>query len=791
MHEYKQTDISQCLQGRRLVFIGDSTVRQVFWAVAKKMGRHSSEEEPPDAFELGHKAEDIEFESNGVRAKFIWDPWLNSTGLEQELEKYEAQPPTDGREDESAALILVGAPGLWYAGHGQANYFQDFRTSIDRVIPHMDHAPTENDTGRTERHRPFDNPANLLLLSPVQDPVYQALSPAAKATLTFPKIHMMNEYLKQASSHSSADVIWSYSLMTGMGDEGYTADGIHVVQSLAGLKADILLNLRCNGNAATRGYPYNRTCCNNYKRPNVIQLATLVIGLFVLPALVFLRRKHLLKPGSSIPPTDVCNATAILALILCFCFFADRTQLFEKVHIQFSRGVFGGACVAMVVAGVLSVKQSQRPTVTHDEQESIPDDVFLSHDQIDEWKGFAGVFILICHYTGTSELIWLYMITRILVAVYLFYTAYEYALSSLITLDYSIQFATTVLVRLNLLSSILPFMMRTNNAFYYLPLLTSFWFVVNYLTLKIGARHNSNLNFLFAKIILSAMFTTALMKIPGLSELISAALQHTCGIAWDVASWRSTTSLDMYIPYVGILFAILCHRLSLLDSTSQFSSHPIDTLLRFTQTRHALFQNVSILALAILLAIFWGFVRHISERDGYDQWHPYVSWIPILSALALRVSHPYLRAVNSRMFARLGRCSLEIYILHYHIWLAGDSSGLLKIGLWNGWVESAILALIFLWLSCHTAQASQGLTAWIVCHDVLTEKGESECPQEEDRDALQMSLGAENEARSVATIRGRYRAGLLAEAVNRFKGSLNWTLMAILGLLWVGNWVYR
>lgn len=790
MYEYKQADISQCLHGHRLVFIGDSTVRQVFWAVAKKMGRHSFEEEPLDAFELDHKAEDVEFESSGVRAKFIWDPWLNSTGLEQELEKYEAQPSTDSREDESAALILVGASGLWYARHGQANYFQDFRTSIDRVIPHMDHALTENDTRHTERHRPFDKPANLLLLSPVQDPMYQALSPAAKATLTFPKIHMMNEYLKQASSHSSADVIWSYSLMTGTGDEEYTADGIHVVQSIAELKADILLNLRCNGDAATRGYPYNRTCCNNYKRPNVIQLATLVMGLFVLPALLFLRRKHLLKPGSSIPATDVCNAMAILAFILCFCFFADRTQLFEKVHIQFSRGEFSGACVAMAVAGLLSVKQSQRPTVAHDEHESIPDDFFLSHDQIDEWKGLAVGFILICHYTGASELIWPYMITRIFIADYLFITTYEYALS-LMTLNYSIQFATTVLVRLNLMSTILSFMMSTDNAFYYLPLLSSFWFVINYLTLKIGARHNLSLNFLFAKIILSAMFTTAFMKIPGLSELISAALQHTCGIAWDVASWRSTTSLDMYIPYMGILFAILCHRLSLLNSTSQFSNHPMDTLLRFTQTRHALFQNLSIVASAILLAIFWGFIRHISERDDYDQWHPYVSWIWILSALAFRVSYPYLRGVNFRMFAWLGRCSLEIYILHYHIWLAGDSSVLLKIGLWNTWVDSAILTLIFLWLSCRAAQASQGLTAWIVGDDVLNERGESECPQEEDRDALQMSLGAENEARSVATIRGGYRAALLAEAVNRFKGSLNWTLMAILELLWVGNWVYR
>ena len=717
MHEYEKADIGECLRGRRLVFIGDSTVRQVFWAVASKMGRHTVEVEPLDAFALSHAGSDIEFESAGVTARFIWDPWLNSTGLEQELNKYEAQPLAGDRGD-SAAFMLLGAPGLWYARYGKQNYFREFRQSIDRVIPYMDHVTTRNDTQQSKQPGSRDKSPNLLLLSPVQVPAYRALTPTEKATLTFDRIQMMNEYLNQASAYSSADVVWSYSSMTGMNRGEYEVGGLHLIQSVARRKADVLLNLRCNSDAATKGYPYNRTCCNNYKRPNGVQRAIILLALFVLPGLLLLRRKHVLKPGLFLPPAEVCSALSTFALVVCFCFFADRTQLFEKANSQFQMKLFVGLCQAVAVGGVLSIKRVRPLVVTHVEVETTGNNEYLSQDQIDEWKGWVVAGLLIYHYTGASDIMLAYKTARVLTASYLFITAYDHTLSFLTRSDYSLQRVATVLLHLNLLSSILSYMMRTENKFYYLPPLLSFWFVINYLVLRIGNEHNSSLNFIFAKAVLSAILTTACIMIPGTLELISTALQRSCGMTWDVQRWRSSTSLDMYIPYAGMILAILCHRLSQLNSGSSLAGHSIDSLLRFIKSQHALFQNVAILASVILLAIFWSGVRRLPEKDDYNQWHPYISWIPIISILALRTSHSYLRNIHSRAFTWLGRCSLELYVLQYHIWLAADGSGLLRIGLWNRWAESAILTLVFLWVCSRAAYASTRLTAWVIGCDV-------------------------------------------------------------------------
>lgn len=35
MHEYSKEDIQECMEGRHMVFFGDSTSRQVFWAMAR------------------------------------------------------------------------------------------------------------------------------------------------------------------------------------------------------------------------------------------------------------------------------------------------------------------------------------------------------------------------------------------------------------------------------------------------------------------------------------------------------------------------------------------------------------------------------------------------------------------------------------------------------------------------------------------------------------------------------------------------------------------------------------
>jgi N-acetylneuraminate 9-O-acetyltransferase len=160
--------------------------------------------------DLNEKHKDLKFVSGDVTVQFIWDPWLNSTGLDQELGKFRAEPSITHRKDESAGLVLLGAPGLWYVRHSQENFFKDFRDTIDAIIPYMDHASEEEVTVPT---RPFPSrkqSPNFLLLAPVQVPWYPVLSPSREETITPEKMDQMNDYLQQVSQHSSADIVWSY-----------------------------------------------------------------------------------------------------------------------------------------------------------------------------------------------------------------------------------------------------------------------------------------------------------------------------------------------------------------------------------------------------------------------------------------------------------------------------------------------------------------------------------------------------------------------------------------------------
>ena len=796
MLEYKKKDIQDCFQHRRLVFIGDSTTRQIFWAVAKKMDQQRAQEEMMEMLDLNQKHRDLEFSAAGVTVQFIWDPWLNSTGLERELLSFRADSTVnDSGGEESAALLLLGAPGLWYARHGEENFFKDFRESIDSIIPYMDHVASENGRLTSSAHfRTRDSSPNFLLLAPVQVPWYEALSPSREESITPEKIDQMNDYLQQVSAHSKADIVWSYSLMTWAGRGAYEESGLHVVENVAQRKADVLLNLRCNSDSALAGYPFNRTCCSNYKPPNGIQWLILLVGMLVLPILSIVRRRHFVKVARFLPPTEVFSAFAIFALVVCFCFYADRTQVFEKAHKEFRREEFIAACFAVTVVGIVSIKESKVPATRRSLNQRKHDQGLLSRDQTAEWKGWMQAFILIYHYTHGSKILWIYEIVRVLVASYLFMTGFGHTLFFLERKDFSLKRVSYVLIRLNLLSCVLPYMMRTNYLFYYFAPLASFWFIVIYFTLKIGFESNSNLNFILGKIIFSATVTTAFTMVPGILEFVSFFLKLSSGISWNLAEWRFRTFLDMYVIYAGMILAVLYHRASQLTSGLVVPRQNIDTLLQLTRDRSKIFATITVLASIVILPVFWTLIRRSSTKEDYNLWHPYISFFPIMSFVTLRNSHRVLRNYHSTAFAWLGRFSLETYVLQYHIWLAGDTSGLLRLGLWTRWVEAAILGSIFIWISWHTADAGAALTAWIVNgnsppFDNHKGYGENENNVNSSSEILPwMQDGEGTPSKEFRFEVGSGRtAKLFGEAIARLRGDLRWRLLFIALTLWLGN----
>lgn len=828
MHEYKRKDIQECFKERRLVFIGDSTTRQIFWAVAKKMDQQKAEEEITEHLDLEEKHKDLEFSSSGVTVQFIWDPYLNSTGLDRELQKFNANPAEDSKFDESAGLILLGAPGLWYARHGQENYFKDFRDSIEHVIPFMDHAGGEHAL-RESTSQPFPlrkKSPNFLLLAPVQAPWYESLSPSREETITPEKIDQMNDYLQQVSAHSEADVVWSFSLMTWAGQGVYEESGLHVVDNVAHRKADVLLNLRCNADATERGYPYDRTCCNNYRQPDAIQWLLILVGMILLPCIFLLRRKHFLRIGRLSPPPEVLGALMTFALVVCYCFCADRTQLFEKEHKQFRRREFLVASLLVLIAGLISIRSNNPscpPKSIHDiGAHSSFDHGLLSRDQTDEWKGWMQFLILIYHYTHGSKQLWLFEIMRNLVAGYLFMTGYGHTMYFLRKEDYSFKRVASVLVRLNLLTCALAYMMRTDYMAHYFVPLVSFWFLVVYSTLKIRQEENSRVEFLLGKIFISAVITTAFIKVPGILEVLAFILKYSCAISWNMKDWRYRAEMDMLIVYIGMITAILYLRLTRIKSASISCTSKIDILLRPIARYPILFKIVSVTASLILLPGFRLLTQRSPDKDDYLWWHPYISCIPIMSFVTLRNSNRVLRNYHSVVFKWLGKCSLETFVLQSHIWMAGDLRGVLRMGLWGRWTEGVLLTAVFGWVAWRVEGSTEAIVRWIVGGGSAGVKGQGLVSREfevggdgsgsgsaqtmgsklgllplvEDGDGTQSKnirfenwSGEGGRGSEGANVTGG--RGLRKRIMRGMREDLHWRVAGLLFAMWVGNWVYR
>ncbi|KAH8658851.1 10 TM acyl transferase domain found in Cas1p-domain-containing protein [Tricladium varicosporioides] len=803
MHEYKKKDIEICLRGSRMVFIGDSTTRQVFWAVVKKLDRDRAEQAIERMLDSKEKHNDIDFESNGVTVQFKWDPWLNSTALERELKTFRAHPSRANDEVElgkeasgsSAASVLLGTPGLWYARHGQENFFKNFRNAIDVVIPYMDHGPDDNEALPLRPISRGKQSPNLLLFAPVQVPDYEFLSPAREETIIPEKIDQMNDYLQQVSAHSFADVIWSYSLMTWRRHSAYEESGLHVVENVAHRKADVLLNLRCNANSANVGYPFDKTCCSNYRILNTTQWTILVMGMLILPILPFLQRRHIARVSHSLPSTNVLNALTIIVLVVCYCFYADRTQIFEKAHKQFRRHEFFWACAVVAIGGISTVRRNSGPRTGHSSARIAGVDGFLSRDQTDEWKGWMQFFILIYHYTHGSTILPIYYLVRLSVASYLFLMGFGHTLYLLEKDDFSSQRIIQVLLRLNLISCILPYMMSTDYLFYYFAPLASFWFLVIYTTLRLGRSRNSSLVFLIGKVILSAMLTMAFTMIPGILEFVSLFLRYTCRISWNISEWRFRTFLDMYIVYIGILVAIFFARIRKLKSINTPPSTMIDKILSFTVTYNRLYKAALTIWAIGIISGFWAISSVHTKKEDFNWWHPYLSFLPILAFIALRNCHDILQSYHSGLFAWLGRFSLESYILQCHIWLAGDTRGLLRLGLWNQWVEAAMLTVIFLWLSYLVANATQVLTHWILGYSTNREafRGRDSktaakvSPYLLPRDQDEGCTPTPSKDMKFELRKTRFSQWLPQQ--NRI--TLQWKVVWILTLMWIGNIAYK
>lgn len=405
------------------------------------------------------------------------------------------------------------------------------------------------------------------------------------------------------------------------------------------------------------------------------------------------------------PSEKVLDALFIFGLGVIYMYFGDRTQIFGKAQKNFDSIAFGALCLATLAAGILTLKSKREG-----------DQGFLNRDQTDEWKGWMQIIILIYHFLGASSISGIYNPIRILVAAYLFQTGYGHFFFFYKKADFGLSRVLNVMVRLNLLTFVLQYVMDTDYLSYYFTPLVSFWFLIIWITMYAGHRANTTPWFLLGKIAAAAVATTILIHAPGVLEDIFSVLRLLFNVDWNAAEWRFRLGLDAWIVYIGMLFAY---------GTIKFTEHRLQEHPSYAKAK-----KLTLIASVVAMAGYFLFELSCENKIVYNHYHPYISWIPILAFIALRNATVKARNTSSKFFIFFGRISLETFIGQFHMWLAGDTKGLLVvlahpsaaqgIGWWLNFIVSSAL---FVFVSYHLSQSTGTMTKWIC--SALCSQGEN------------------------------------------------------------------
>jgi N-acetylneuraminate 9-O-acetyltransferase len=662
MHMYDSKDTQTCFRGKRIVFTGDSVVRETFWAMARQMESSAKLPVPKES----EKHSDIHVTvSDDIHMDFYWDPYMNSTGLKTVFQ---------GADNAVQPDIVVVGTGLWHAKNLGENGFRVWKNTIDdlAMISH-------------ERHQTGTS-SELTIFLPLLEPNYPHLSDSRRA-ITPEELARMNGYLEELSAKRFANVALSFKeMVSGASPEiSHEDDGLHLVGAVTAAQSQVLVNLRCNDHLEKK-FPFDKTCCAKYPLPNSIQLLFFGLVLIAIPIVYHYQLNGLTR--AYIPSESTLLALLALGWVLVYAYQVDRTHLFGKEHKQFSFIAFWVSVFGTLALGYVTATTSEK------------DQPFLNRDQTDEWKGWMQILILIYHYLGASKISGIYNIIRVLVAMYLFMTGFGHTIFFYKKADYSFKRVMAVLMRLNLLNVVLAYTMDTDYLFYYFSPLVSFWFGVVWITMWVKHERNSDLRFLGIKFLISAVTTTILIKTPGVLEFLFSILRIVARIKWEPAEWRFRLGLDMWIVYIGMIVAMVFVKSAELTGS-----------VHWTRIR-----SIGLIASAVIIPLFLVFEISLSSKFTYNRWHPFISSLPILGFIILRNATSKLRNTYSTAYAFIGRCSLETFILQFHIWLGADTRGILIVigpSQWR-WLSFGIGTIIFIFMSWKLAAVTGTITDWII-----------------------------------------------------------------------------
>ncbi|KAI0348361.1 Cas1p-domain-containing protein [Trametopsis cervina] len=685
LYNYKKTDVSSCLASRQVVFVGDSVTRLLFFQFAHALDP-ALPTAPPDG--TGKHQDYVYQAESGVELSFHWAPFLNTSTTQEYLRPSSSPDRRPGGNGDRPALLVLGS-GLWYLRYASTSGgLPAWESTMQSAIETISNASSP--------------PADTVVVLPIEDIVPPKLSPQRATTIYASDIDAMNSDLEHrirppssvdpfvffgSGPRAPSTPMWFPSVFNRMLDTTQTEDGLHYSPAVVKLQATILLNLRCN-DVLPKTFPLDKTCCSSYPWPTFLHF--LILAGFILwwPVLWFLVHRYNAKTNDSpLIPKDQIPILVVSAAVAVI-YVADRTGFWLKEQKQFSPWTFAFLSLLSLGLGLLTVQRADK------------DLGILNREQTDEWKGWMQIAILIYHYVGASKISGIYNPIRVLVASYLFMTGYGHTSFYLKKADYGFTRVAQILIRINLSTLILAYTMNTDYISYYFSPLVSWWYIIIYATMLVGAKYNDRTVFLVIKIFLSMTLVALFMKTEWLLGFFFGFLERLAGIHWSAKEWSFRVNLDIFIVYAGMLAAILVIK----SRELHWTEHPMWPLV------------TKVAAGASALVLAWFFVFELTmDKFAYNTWHPLISFLPVVAFVILRNANAVLRSASSKAFVFIGKCSLETFIIQYHLWLAGDTKGILIVIPGARWrsVNMAVTTIIFIYVSHNVALATGELTKWL------------------------------------------------------------------------------
>ncbi|TNN72151.1 CAS1 domain-containing protein 1 [Liparis tanakae] len=328
MHKYKSIEAKTCLAEKRVAFIGDSRIRQLFYAFIKIIDPSQRE--------------------NGIK-DFLWYPEANNSMKERLISwTHEGSPKPD--------VVILGAASWSIKFHsGSSESVQQYKANLTAIAVHL-----EKLTDHGEVYWVMQDPVNEQVLSEnrkmITNQQLELYNDAAVDVLNSSKRNGRSRVKLLAASRQAA-----------LETIAQSNDGLHLPESTMNVGAMVLMNSLCNKLLR----PIDGSCCQTLPPPNLLQKLSAcffvgsAVALLVLHVLGDNHHRRLAppdvesleekKPATAVAPLGPkapFQALCKMGIIMSYFYLCDRADVFMKEQKFYTHSTFFIPLIYIFVLGL-------------------------------------------------------------------------------------------------------------------------------------------------------------------------------------------------------------------------------------------------------------------------------------------------------------------------------------------------------------------------------------------------------------------------------------------------------